>query len=97
MRRNALLGIAPARSDAAAAAGGLAETVNDNLAKGNIAVMPSVRAVAQMWTPAQTFFADVAKDPFRSAGAVKYATLTALKEGLQKVDRQIYDAIHTLQ
>jgi arabinogalactan oligomer/maltooligosaccharide transport system substrate-binding protein len=56
--------------------------------------MPSIRAVAQVWTPAQTFFSDVAKDPFRTSGH-KYTTLAELQAGLEKVDKQIYDAIHT--
>ena len=95
-RRNALLGIAPARADVAAQIGGLSETVNDNLMAGRIAVMPSTKAVAQIWTPAQTFFSDLAKDPFRVPGEQKYLTDEALRKGLEKVDEQIYSAIHTL-
>ena len=94
--RNELLGIAPARADAAAQAGGLSETVSTNLMAGRIAVMPSTRAIAQIWTPAQTFFSDLAKDPFRVPEEQKYLTDQALREGLQKVDGQIYAAIHTL-
>ncbi len=95
-RRNALLGIVPARSDVAEKAGGLSETINANLMEGRIAVMPSTRAVAQIWTPAQTFFSDLAKDPFRVPGEQKYLTIDAMKKGLEKVDEQIYSAIHTL-
>lgn len=94
--RNQLLGIAPARADVAAQAGGLSETVNGNLVAGNIAVMPSTRAVAQIWTPAQTFFSDLAKDPFRLPEEQKYGTEESLRQGLKKVDDQIYAAIHTL-
>lgn len=94
--RNELLGIAPARADVAAQAGGLSETVNNNLLAGRIAVMPSTKAVAQIWTPAQTFFSDLAKDPFRVPEEQKYLTLEAMEKGLQKVDEQIYAAIHTL-
>ena len=95
-RRNVLLGIAPARSDVAAQVGGLSETINNNLMEGRIAVMPSTRAVAQIWTPAQTFFSDLAKDPFRLPEEQKYVTDAALRKGLEKVDEQIYSAIHTL-
>lgn len=94
--RNELLGIAPARSDVAAEVGGLSETINCNLEEGRIAVMPSTKAVAQIWTPAQTFFSDLAKDSFRLPQEQKYLTEDSLREGLQKVDEQIYSAIHTL-
>lgn len=94
--RSRLLGIAPARADAAEQAGGLSETVNNNLMAGRIAVMPSTKAIAQIWTPAQTFFSDLAKDPFRLPEEQKYLTDQALQEGLEKVDEQIYAAIHTL-
>lgn len=94
--RNELLGIAPARGDVAAQAGGLSETVSNNLMAGRIAVMPSTKAVAQIWTPAQTFFSDLAKDPFRVRSEQKYLTDEALRGGLKKVDEQIYAAIHTL-
>lgn len=95
-RRNELLGIAPARADVASDVGGLSETVRENLVNGKISVMPSVRAIAQVWTPAQTFFSDLAKDPFRSKSEQKYLTTESLIEGLEKVDSQIYAAIHTL-
>ena len=95
-RRNELLGIAPARADVASDVGGLSETVRENLVNGKISVMPSVRAVAQVWTPAQTFFSDLAKDPFRSKSEQKYLTTESLIKGLEKVDSQIYAAIHTL-
>ena len=95
-RRNELLGIAPARADVAERVGGLSETINSNLMEGRIAVMPSTKAVAQIWTPAQTFFSDLAKDPFRLPEEQKYLTDAALREGLEKVDSQIYAAIHTL-
>lgn len=95
-RRNQLLGIAPARGDVAAEVGGLSETINCNLEEGRIAVMPSTKAVAQIWTPAQTFFSDLAKDPFRVQEEQKYLSEAAFREGLEKVDEQIYAAIHTL-
>lgn len=95
MRRNELLGIVPARSDAAQAAGGISEIMYRNLDEGNIVPMPSISAVEQIWTPAETFFQDLAKDAFRSSDK-KYRTLEDIKTGLQNVDQQIYDAVHTL-
>ena len=94
-KRNEMLAICPARNDVAKDVGGLAEIINTNLVEGNISIMPSVRALSQVWTPAQTFFSDVAKDPFRKKDP-KYLTDESLIEGLKKVDKQIYDAIHTL-
>ncbi len=95
-RRNELLGIAPAREDVAEKVGGLSETINADLDAGRIAVMPSTRAVAQIWTPTQTFFSDLAKDPFRLPEEQKYLSLDELQRGLENVDAQIYSAIHTL-
>lgn len=94
-RRNELLGIVPAREDVAAEVGGLSEIINENLAEGNIVVMPSISEVAQIWTPLQTFFQDLAKDPFRTDG-YKYDTLEKIKQKLADVDQQIYSAIFTL-
>jgi arabinogalactan oligomer/maltooligosaccharide transport system substrate-binding protein len=96
-KRNELLGIAPARSDVAKTCGGSAAVISESLNSGNIVMMPSVSELAQVWTPAQTFFTDVAKDAFRLEGEVKYPDLDALQTGLEKVDQQIYDAIFTLQ
>ncbi len=95
MKRNEILGIVPARNDAAESVGGITEIVYSNLDAGNIVVMPSIRAVEQMWTPAQTFFQDLAKDAFRTDDK-KYTTLEAIKAGLENVDQQIHDAIVTL-
>ena len=97
VERSEMLGIAPAREDAAAVAGGTSELLYKNLENGNIILMPSVQGVSQIWTPGETFFTDLAKDAFRSEGEKKYKDLPALKEGLEQVDQQIYDAIHTLQ
>lgn len=94
-KRNEMLGVVPARSDAAEAAGGISEIIYKNLDEGNIVVMPSIREIEQIWTPAQTFFQDLAKDAFRTSDR-KYATLDDIKKGLEAVDTQIYDAIHTL-
>lgn len=95
MKRHEILGIVPARSDAAEAVGGISEIIFSNLDQGNIVVMPSIRQVEQIWTPAQTFFQDLAKDAFR-VDDKKYSTLEEIKSGLEAVDKQIYDAIHTL-
>jgi len=95
MSRNELLGIVPARSDAAKEVGGISEIIYKNLDEGNIVIMPSIRAIEQVWTPAETFFSDLAKDAFRT-GDKKYSTLEDIKEGLKKVDQQIYDAVFTL-
>lgn len=96
LRRNEMLGIVPARSDVADAVGGVSEIMYHNLDAGNIVVMPSIRAVEQIWTPGQTFFEDLAKDAFRPEAEKKYKTLDDIKSGLASVDVQIYDAVHTL-
>ncbi len=95
-RRSELLGIAPARTDVANDVGGLSTVINDNLEAGNIVVMPSIKENGQIWTPLQTLFADLAKDPFRKDG-YKYDTVDKLQAALEKVDQQIFDAIFTLQ
>lgn len=97
VKRSEMLGIAPARNDAAETAGGTSELLYQNLENGNIVLMPSIKEVAQIWTPAQTFFADLAKDAFRDDSEKKYTDLSAMKEGLEQVDTQIYDAVFTLK
>lgn len=94
--RSEILGIAPARADVAQAVGGLSVVINENLEAGNIVVMPSIKENAQMWTPLQTLFADLAKDAFRKE-EIKYDNDAAIKDALKRVDQQIYDAIFTLQ
>lgn len=93
-RRCELLGISPARNDLASKLGGLNATINHNLDSGSIYVMPSVRALAQVWTPLQTFCAKLADDALTGKNA--YETEEALRSGTENVDKQIYDAIHTL-
>lgn len=93
-RRCELLGISPARSDLAGELGGLNEVINNNLNAGSIYVMPSVRVLAQVWTPLQTFCAKLADDALTGKNA--YITMEAMKAGTETVDKQIYDAIHTL-
>jgi arabinogalactan oligomer/maltooligosaccharide transport system substrate-binding protein len=96
MLRNELLGIVPARTDNAYAVGGLAIIVNEALAEGNIYIMPSVRAINQIWTPFGTLFSDVAKDPFRRPHEFRFITDEQLQDGLDRATRQVYDAIWTL-
>lgn len=93
-RRAELLGISPARGDSAEALGGLNANINNNLTAGTIYVMPSVRALGQVWTPLQTYCAILAEDSL--TGKNVYVTDEALKKGLENVDNQIYAAIHTL-
>ena len=92
-----MLGIAPAREDTALESGSTSEILYENLEGGNIILMPSVKEVSQIWTPGQTFFTDLAKDAFREENGKKYPDLNSLKAGLEQVDQQIYDAIHTLK
>lgn len=96
MKRNEYLGIAPARNDAANAAGGLSTILYEKLSTGNIVVMPSIQEVAQIWTPMNTFFSDLAKDAFRKSGEQKYTDLGSFQIGLETMGQQIYDAIFTL-
>lgn len=97
MKRSEMLGIAPAREDAAEAAGGTSELIYSNMESGNIVLMPSITEVGQIWTPGQTFFTDLAKDGFRTDSEKKYKDITSMKAGLEAVDKEIYDAIFTLQ
>ncbi len=94
-KRCDLLGISPARKDIATELGGLNFTVNENLDKGAIYVMPSVRALGQVWTPLQTFCALIADDVL--TGKNVYNNDETIKQRLQQVDQQIYDAINTLK
>ncbi len=89
-----MLGISPARGDIAEELGGLSKTVYDNLENGSIYVMPSVRALGQVWTPLQTYCALIADDVL--TGKNVYNTDEKIKARLAEVDKQIYDAINTL-
>ena len=97
IKRSEMLGIAPAREDAAKAAGGTAEELFSRLEDGNIILMPSVKEVSQIWTPGQTFFIDLAKDVFRPENEKKYKDTAAMKAGLEDMSEQIYNAIFTLE
>ena len=96
-KRSEMLGIAPARKDVANDTGGTSEMLYENMELGKIVLMPSITEVGQIWTPGQTFFTDLAKDGFRSDGEKKYKDLSSMKAGLEAVDKEIYDAIFTLQ
>lgn len=97
VQRSQLLGIAPAREDVAEDVGGTSKLLYQNLASGNIVLMPSISEVAQIWTPGQTFFTDLAKDSFRPEGEKQYLDKEAMKQGLEKMSKEIHDAIFTLK
>lgn len=94
-----MLGIAPTRSDVAGTSGGVTDTIFNSLSEGRIYLMPSIKAVDQIWVPSQTLLGDIAKDPFREAAGekAKYASKQDIENAIQKVDKDIYDAIYTLK
>ena len=101
MLRNQVLGITPARSDAAATIGQTDATVQmifDNLNEGYIDVMPAINETAQIWTPGESFLIDLCTDAFRlSRGEAElYETIDKIQQGLERMVQQIFDAIHTL-
>ncbi len=93
-KRAEMLSISPAREDVSKEFGGLNDLIYNNLNNGDIYVMPSVRELAQVWTPLQTFCAQLADDVLNNKN--KFSTNDAIQKGLENVDKQIYDAIHTL-
>ncbi len=94
-----MLGIAPTRSDVAATSDGVTDMIFESLAEGRIYLMPSIKAVDQIWVPAQTLLGDIAKDPFRAVGGdkEKYSTKQSIQTAIEKVDQDIYNAIYTLK
>lgn len=94
-----MLGIAPTRSDVAEASGGVTDMIFNSLESGNIYLMPSIKAIDQVWVPTHTLLGDIAKDPFREASGEtpKYTTRQDIQTALEKVDTDIYDAIYTLK
>ena len=94
-----MLGIAPTRSDVAEDSGGVTDMIFNSLEEGYIYLMPSIKAVDQIWVPSHTLLGDLAKDPFREkAGETpKYASKEEIQKALKKVDQDIYDAIYTLK
>ena len=97
--RMKLLGIAPTRSDVASQSGGVTDMIFKSLSEGRIYLMQSVKAVDQIWVPAHTLMGDVAKDPYRMASGEteKYTSSEDMSAALEKVDKDIYDAIFTLK
>ena len=97
-KRAQMLGIAPTRSDVAEEIGGVTGMIFESLNEGHIALMPSVKAVDQIWDPMRTLLSDVAKDAFREnkGESVKYADEASMQEALDKASQSIYDAIYTL-
>lgn len=95
-RRHEILGIVPARKDVATEVGGVTNIVFENLDQGNIVIMPSIREMAQVWTPFETFFQDLTKDAFRREDK-KYTSNELIKANLELVSKQIYDAIYILK
>lgn len=97
-KRSEMLGIAPTREDVASESQGTSDMIFNSLAEGRIYLMPSVKAVDQIWVPAQSAMGDVAKDAFRlkNGESEKYSTKEELKKALETVDKNIYDAIYTL-
>ena len=66
------------------------------LENDEIVLMPSIPEFSQVWTPMGTFLSDIVKNTFREDKDKKYKDEKDLKKGLEAVDKQIYDAIHTL-
>lgn len=96
-RRTEMLGIAPAREDVAKQTGGMTDMIFKSLSEGKIYLMPSIKAVDQIWVPAQTVLGEVAKDAFnKSTGTEKYVTTEDFQKALETIDRNIYDAIFAL-
>lgn len=93
-----ILGIAPTRQDVAKESGGVTDMIFESLSEGKIYLMPSVKAIDQVWVPAQTLLGDIAKDLFRVKNGynAKYPTMNEVKDAIVKVDMDIYDAIYTL-
>lgn len=99
--RNAYLGVAPARADAAAKIAETDATVGilfDRLDRGYISIMPAITEIGQLWTPAESFLIDLSTDPYRAERGEErmYETDEQIKAGLQRLVTQIRDAIETL-
>ncbi len=97
-KRAEILGIAPTRSDVAKDLGGVSGMIFESLNEGHISLMPSVKAVDQIWDPMRTLLSDVAKDAFREnkGEEVKFSDEASMQDALDKASKSIYDAIYTL-
>lgn len=93
-----MLGIAATRKDVAKDSGEVTDMIFNSLAEGRIYLMPSIKAVDQIWVPAQTEMADIAKDAFRlnNGETEKYPSVTEIKAAVERINKNIYDAIYTL-
>lgn len=96
--RAEILGIAPTRSDVAAECSDTTDMIFKSLEEGRIYLMPSIKAVDQIWVPTQTVMGDIAKDAFREKNgeAVKYTSEAEFQTAMETVNKNIYDAIYTL-
>lgn len=93
-RRYELLGTVPARTDAAEQTGEICKTIYDDLKNDRIYIMPGERAMSQVWAGFGSFLTFVVQDGLQSGNA--YSTDEKLIAALKNLDKQIYDAIHTL-
>ncbi len=93
-RRCELLGIVPARADVVEDEGGVAEDVFDDLLNGRIYIMPGERAMTQVWASLGSLLRFIAEDGLQNGTA--YDTDEKLIAAMQKLDEDIYSAIHTL-
>lgn len=93
-RRSELLGIVPARTDAAEEAGQIAQDVHEDLQSGRINVMPGERAMTQVFASFGSFLRFLAEDGLQNGSA--YDTDEKLIEALEALDLEIYRAINTL-
>lgn len=93
-----MLGIAPTRSDVAKDSGGVTDMIFNSLSEGRIYLMPSVKAIDQIWTPVHTLLSDVAKDAYRAGTgeSEKYTSVSDMQAALDKVSKEIYDGIFTM-
>lgn len=94
-KRKDILGIAPCREDVLDANDTLSKALFNNVAAGKISLMPSISAVGQIWTPAGSFLSDLAADPRRESP--KYDTMDKIQAGLDKLSKDIYDAVHIME
>lgn len=103
MRRNEMLGIAPARTDCnrdCTSQADVAHRLLGMVESNRIQIMPSTKGVDKIWTPLTTTFTDIATDPYREGnklytaadGTPDYAALQAL---LEKCCKSVYDNIYT--
>lgn len=91
LKRAEMLGIVPARGDALVSATDAAKITFENLDNGTLVVMPSISSVRQIWLPISSGFKLIATD---GCGNKSY-DLAQIQSILEKIDSDIYKAIHT--